>query len=74
MEVRPAAPAELEDVGRLTAAVYVGDGFMPDTDDYVSVLADAAGRADAAELWVAVDDGHLLGTVTFAPVGSSTSR
>ena len=37
----------------------------------MSVLADAAGRADAAELWVAVDDGELLGTVTFTPVGSS---
>jgi GNAT superfamily N-acetyltransferase len=70
LEVRRAAPSELEEVGRLTAAVYVGDGFMPETDDYVHVLSDAAGRADAAELWVAVDDDRIVGTVTFAPVGS----
>ena len=71
MEVRRAEPGELEQVGRLTAEVYVGDGFMPATDDYVHVLADAAGRADAAELWVAVEEGRVLGTVTFTPVGSS---
>jgi ribosomal protein S18 acetylase RimI-like enzyme len=71
VEIRRAAADELEDVGRLTAQVYVGDGFMPDSDDYVRVLQDAAGRADAAELWVAVDGGEVVGTVTFAPVGSA---
>lgn len=71
MQLRPADESELAAVGRLTAEVYVGDGYMPDTDDYVSVLSDAAVRAAGAELWVAVDDGVLLGTVTFCPSGSS---
>lgn len=75
MRIRLARPEELLEVGRLTAEVYVGDGFMPDTDDYVAVLADAAHRAESSELWVAVDDrastGRVLGTVTYCPVGSA---
>ena len=72
MEVRLGRTRRARGVGRLTAAVYVGDGFMPATDDYVSVLADAAGRADAAELWVAVDDGRSCSARSrSAPVGSS---
>ncbi len=55
--------------------MYVGDGFMPASDDYVAVLADAARRASSSELWVAVDDegetSRVLGTVTYCPVGSA---
>ena len=28
MEIRPVHPEELEEVGRLTAEAYVGDGFV----------------------------------------------
>ena len=43
----------------------------PDAEDgYVEHLRDAAGRDREAELWVAVDDGGVLGTVTFCPPGS----
>jgi GNAT superfamily N-acetyltransferase len=71
VEVRRALEAELAAVGRLTAEVYVGDGFMPSTDAYVVELEDAARRAREAELWVAVDEDQLLGSVTFCPVGST---
>jgi ribosomal protein S18 acetylase RimI-like enzyme len=71
VEVRRAIDAELAAVGRLTAEVYVGDGFMPSTDAYVVELEDAARRATEAELWVAVDEDQLLGSVTFCPVGST---
>ena len=71
MEIRPVHPEELEEVGRLTAEVYVGDGFVDAGDDYVAELTDAARRAREAEVWVAVEDGQLLGTVTFCPVGSA---
>ena len=64
MEIRRALPEELEEVGRLTAEVYVGDG-------YVIELVDTPRRAREAEIWVAVDDGRVLGSVTFAPVGSA---
>jgi GNAT superfamily N-acetyltransferase len=72
VEIRLARPDELAEVGRQTAEVYVGDGFMSATDDYVPQLVDAVRRAEQAELWVAVDEaGRVLGSVTFCPVGSS---
>src|SRR4051812_477736 len=43
---------------------------MPATDRYVHVLEDAATRGAEAELWVAVEDDRLLGTVTFCVPGS----
>jgi ribosomal protein S18 acetylase RimI-like enzyme len=71
MEIRPVQDAELEQVGRLTAEVYLGDGFLEESDAYVRELVDTPTRAREAEVWVAVDDGELLGSVTFAPVGSA---
>lgn len=75
MEIRPVRPEELEEVGRLTAEVYLGEGFLLEGDRYVLELADTASRTRAAEIWVAVEDeqqvGPILGSVTFCPVGSS---
>ncbi len=71
MEIRRALPEELEEVGRLTAEVYVSDGYLAEGDGYVVELVDTPRRAREAELWVAVDDGRVLGSVTFAPVGSA---
>jgi GNAT superfamily N-acetyltransferase len=71
MEIRRALPEELEEVGRLTAEVYVNDGYLAEGDGYVIELVDTPRRAREAEIWVAVDDGQVLGSVTFAPVGSA---
>ena len=71
MELRPVRPEELEDVGRLTADVYVGEGYIDEGDGYVLELVDTPRRAREAEVWVAVEDGHVLGSVTFCPVGSA---
>jgi GNAT superfamily N-acetyltransferase len=71
MEIRRALPEELEEVGRLTAEVYVSDGYLAEGDGYVIELVDTPRRAREAEIWVAVDDGQVLGSVTFAPVGSA---
>jgi ribosomal protein S18 acetylase RimI-like enzyme len=68
LEVREALPSELDAVGRLTAAAYVEDGLVG--PDYAQVLADAAPRAAAATLLVAVLSGEVVGTVTFALAGS----
>jgi len=65
-------PAELEEVGRLTSEVYVGDGYVAAGDDYARELLDTIRRTGEAEVWVAVaPDGELLGSVTFCPVGSA---
>jgi ribosomal protein S18 acetylase RimI-like enzyme len=71
MEIRPAQPDELEEVGRLTGEVYVADGYIAEADGYVRELVDTPRRAREAELWAAVEDGLILGSVTFCPVGSS---
>ncbi len=71
MELRLVRPEELAEVGRLTAEVYVGGSYIAPGDDYAATLVDTAGRAREAEVWVAVEGDHLLGSVTFCPAGSS---
>lgn len=70
MELRQVVPDEFAEVGRLTVEVYVGEGFIDPDDSYVRELTDTRRRAREAEVWVAVEDGQLLGSVTFCPVGS----
>jgi hypothetical protein len=70
--VRVAEPAEFADAGRVTAEAYHADDLLRRTDglidvDYEAQLTDASRRAREAELLVAVDDGQVLGTVTWCP-------
>ena len=71
--VRTAREDEYAAVAELTVEVYVGGGFTPADSDYVAQLADADGRARAADLLVAIDprDGRLLGSVALAVAGGS---
>jgi GNAT superfamily N-acetyltransferase len=71
VEIRQARSEELGEIGLLTGEVYVGEGYIATSDAYVHELADAARRAVDAELWVAVEDEQILGTVTFCTVGSA---
>jgi ribosomal protein S18 acetylase RimI-like enzyme len=59
--VEPAGPVDLPRIGELTAGVYVADGLAP--PEYVPTLADAAGRAELAQLLVARDGDHIVGSV-----------
>ena len=73
--MRLARPEEYAQVGRITAAAYRADGLLdpvslPVESGYEGQLVDAARRAREAELWVADDDGVILGTVTWCPRGS----
>lgn len=69
MEVRLARPDEHGSIGELTVRAYAAFTLGP-ADPYVDRLRDAAARAEGAELWVAADDGRLLGNVTYCPPGS----
>jgi hypothetical protein len=65
-------PGEYAAAGRVTAEAYDADDLLrrPDgliDDDYEAQLTDASRRAREAELLVAVDDGQVLGTVTWCP-------
>ncbi|MDN5791181.1 MAG: GNAT family N-acetyltransferase, partial [Micrococcales bacterium] len=68
--IRLAEPGDLDRIGAITAASYLDGGHLPAGDDYVATLRDAPTRAEQAELWVAVRDGELVGSVTFVPPGS----
>ncbi|MBA3309202.1 MAG: GNAT family N-acetyltransferase [Nocardioidaceae bacterium] len=70
IEVRPAAPSEYARIGEITVSAYRHGGFLDADGDYVEELRDAASRADKAELWVAVREGQVLGSVTFCPPDS----
>jgi ribosomal protein S18 acetylase RimI-like enzyme len=67
VEIRTATPAEFAAVADLCVDAYAP--FLDGDHHYVAVLRDAAGRATAAELLVAVEAGSVLGTVTFVPDG-----
>ncbi|MFS8198698.1 GNAT family N-acetyltransferase [Streptomyces sp. CWNU-52B] len=77
--IRRAEPAEYPALGEITAQAYLGDGLLDfgGGDPYLAELRDAAGRAAAGEVLVAVEvagspgapRGRLLGGVTFVPAG-----
>ncbi|BCJ72509.1 N-acetyltransferase [Catellatospora sp. IY07-71] len=70
--VRPALPADYDAIGALSVAAYRGDGQTADGHPYEAHLSDAAARARAADVLVAVDEasGAVLGSVTFVLPGS----
>jgi ribosomal protein S18 acetylase RimI-like enzyme len=68
LEVRDAREDELDDAGLVTQRAYTDDGLVG--PDYALVLRDAASRARQARLLVAVLDGRVVGTVTFALGGT----
>lgn len=73
--IRPARSDDYDRVGAITVDAYVSDGFIPAGHEYTTHLADAAGRAGAATLLVAVDaDGAVLGSVTFCRAGSQLAE
>jgi GNAT superfamily N-acetyltransferase len=66
MEIRLSRPEEHVEIGELTFDAYNGDGLLASAaSPYGAVLRDAARRAADADLYVAVDDGAVLGTVTY---------
>lgn len=72
--IRRARTDELDAVGRLTVAAYVGGGVLPADAPYLEFLGDAAHRDAEAELWVAVDERGVVGTVTLVEPGSALTE
>lgn len=75
IQIRPARKDEFTAVGELTVAGYDANGYLvlPDgsyDEDYATWLADVEGRAGGSTVLVAVEQGTLLGTVTWCPHGS----
>lgn len=61
---------ELERAARVAVRAYLDVGELHHTDPYLDSLRDTATRSEQAQLWVAVDDGAVVGTVTWCPPGS----
>ncbi len=71
-EIRLAEESEYTAIGETTVRGYVSDDLLSNSDFYAERLRDVAARAADSEVWVAVDDdGRVLGSVTFCPLGSS---
>jgi ribosomal protein S18 acetylase RimI-like enzyme len=66
VEIRPLAPQEFEDAGRVTAAAY--EAFAPEAaspnPDYLDRVADVGMRAEHAVVLGAFHEGRPVGTVT----------
>jgi ribosomal protein S18 acetylase RimI-like enzyme len=69
VRIRLCRPEDLSAVGEVTVAAYA-DFTLGPTDPYIARLRDAASRAQQAELWLAEDNGAVLGTVTVCPPDS----
>lgn len=64
IRVRPARADELEAIGELTVEAYRVEGFLDNEHGYADTLRDAAARAAAGTVLVAVDEHDaLLGSV-----------
>lgn len=68
--LRLADEKDVDTVGRITVEAYCADGFITPDDGYVRELADAAGRLQNAEVWVAEGAAEILGSVTFCSAGT----
>lgn len=69
--IRPVRSAEYAALGEITAQAYLRDGLLDfgESDGYLGVLRDVAGRAAVAEVLVATANDTVLGGVTFVPDG-----
>jgi ribosomal protein S18 acetylase RimI-like enzyme len=63
VDVRDAQPGEFGQIGELRVAAYQADGFLSKASSYADTLR-VLGMDGTGEILAAVDDGHILGTVT----------
>lgn len=68
LTIRRVLHGDYDDVRRITRDAYINAGYFDDPDHpYVQVLADVEHRAEHAEVWVAEEDGAVVGSfaITF---------
>jgi ribosomal protein S18 acetylase RimI-like enzyme len=75
VEVRDAQPGEFGRIGELRVAAYQSDGFLSAASGYADTLR-VLGMDGTGEILAAVDNGHILGTVTLVtwPHGGEVLR
>ena len=68
LTIRRVTEADYDDVRRITRDAYISAGYFDNPDHpYVRVLTDVEHRAEHAEVWVAEEDGAVVGSfaITF---------
>lgn len=75
VDVRDAQPEEFGQIGDLRVSAYQADGFLSQASSYADTLR-VLGMDGTGEIIAAVDDGHILGTVTLVtwPNGGEVLR
>lgn len=69
LEVRRIRPEEYDEVGEITVAAY--EPFLLGPEDfYIERLRNTAIRDEQAEVWVALHEGQIAGSVTLCPPDS----
>ncbi len=76
IEIRRVRPEEYEEAGEVTALAYREFGPHGDEDweSYFRRIADVAGRDAVAPVFVALDDGEMIGSVTLELIERVGSR
>jgi ribosomal protein S18 acetylase RimI-like enzyme len=68
--IRPAVPADFNDIARITRDAYLAAGHFESADHpYMRQIQDVASRARQATIWVAERAGSVVGSVTLAAAG-----
>jgi ribosomal protein S18 acetylase RimI-like enzyme len=75
VDIRDARPEEFGRIGELRVAAYRADGFLSEASTYAGTLR-VLGMDGTGEILAAVDEGHILGTVTLVswPHGGEVLR
>jgi GNAT superfamily N-acetyltransferase len=71
---RPAAPADYDDVRRVTRDAYLSAGHFAADHPYMGVLEDVEHRAEHAEVWVAEKSDAVVAAVTLTFAGQPYSE
>ncbi|ELT44417.1 N-acetyltransferase GCN5 [Arthrobacter nitrophenolicus] len=71
---RPAAPADYDDVRRVTRDAYLSAGHFAADHPYMGVLEDVEHRAEHAEVWVAEKSDSVVAAVTLTFAGQPYSE
>jgi ribosomal protein S18 acetylase RimI-like enzyme len=69
--VHPVQPEQAEAAGQVVVAAFEAVPGAHMNGGYGAELADVAARAEVSEVLVAVDQGRVIGCVTFVPDGAS---
>ncbi|WP_234399407.1 GNAT family N-acetyltransferase [Psychromicrobium lacuslunae] len=70
IDFRPAQPADYPEIARITRDSYLSAGHFDSAEHpYMQQIQRVAERAEAAQIWVALREGELVGAVTLASYG-----